>query len=222
VSDTAGRGFCVQNTASCFDQLTDDCVSNEDCRPGFVCGIPPGCTVNVCLDARSCLGTVRPEGVEPVTIPGQSSTTKTAPSTTTVLAPPATGTVAPSSLDGYDFDVASYDYWFNDNQLDSNYYVAINGILTVNTRCLTVAETSEGATFPDPAVIPQGTEILWDPHDSGVNPDTCCFAYYANDKCDETGGSRGWDHSCPGFDKTSSFNIKSWRVYNCVGRYEHV
>lgn len=185
----------------------------------MICGKPPGCSVNVCLDARSCDGTIRPEGVEPVKDP--SSTPVTSPAASRPSAPTATVSVAPGPLDGYDFDVASYGYWFNANNYDSDYYIKINGILTVNTRCVTVLESSEGATFSDASEIPKNTEIMWSPHPAGEyqHPDTCCIAYYSNDQCQESGH---WASSCEGFTKHSTFNIRSWKVYNCHGRYERV
>ncbi|KAF2244813.1 hypothetical protein BU26DRAFT_522563 [Trematosphaeria pertusa] len=55
-----GSGLCAEYTTSCVDSITDSCDSSDDCDPGFICGLMPGCEAQTCLNVAACASSERP------------------------------------------------------------------------------------------------------------------------------------------------------------------
>ncbi|KAK0652527.1 hypothetical protein B0T16DRAFT_454888 [Cercophora newfieldiana] len=218
--------FCAVADTQCADQLTDDCTTNADCQKGEICGFASGCSMRTCLNVVKCSGSetdstpVSPQSTTstpkplPKTTSTRTSTRTTASTTRATIATPTSSGVVGWVLNVPYAGNAYLNYWIND-WFDKKYFLTVNGRATVQTRCVTVAETNEGSFLPgDGSQLPIGSEFDFDSTpDTGSN--SCCVEYYSNAQCSEGSGSYGY--ICGDGSVVLKFAVKSWRVYRCSG-----
>jgi len=214
--------FCAMADTGCADQLTDDCTTNADCQKGEICGFAAGCSIRTCLNVIKCSGpeaegvpvpSITPMPEPPPKTTSTRTSARTATSTTSIPTPTSSGVVG--WVLNVPFAGNTYlNYWTND-WVDKKYFLTVNGSPTVQTRCVTVTETNQGAFLPgDVSQLPVGSEFDFDSTpDAGSN--SCCIEYYSNAQCSEGSGSYGY--ICGDGSAVLKFAVKSWRVYRCSG-----
>lgn len=87
----------------------------------------------------------------------------------------------------------------------------------IQTRRVTVFETSNAASLPNSNQIePEGNTLGFNSSlDDGSN--ACCFAWYAGDKCTEVSGKSG--KLCRDGIAEFDFSVRSRKGYGCNGRW---
>ena len=219
-----GTGMCVKQK-KCVGQITDECRDQDDCGEGEVCGMASGCDAFVCLSASACAGQgpwlLPDEPEDDENSPSNSTPDNTIPDDpiTDDTGSEDTPTNDDSATVGWILVLNSEEpsnYWINDWS-EEDIFIDIGGKKSVQTRCVTVSETSYAAMLPDSSKIePDGNTLGFDSTpDSGSN--ACCFKWFADSKCTETSGEYG--KLCGDGTAKFDFAVKSWKVYNCKGAW---